>query len=79
MKRALVTGGSGALGRAIALRLASAGHHVVIQAYLHADVAELVAADIRRQGGSAEAVQFDVADPDATGAALTRLLQDGPI
>jgi 3-oxoacyl-[acyl-carrier protein] reductase len=79
VKRALVTGGSGTLGRAIALRLASAGHHVIIQACRRADVGESVTADIRRQGGSAEAAQFDVADPDATEAALTRLLDNGPI
>jgi 3-oxoacyl-[acyl-carrier protein] reductase len=79
VKNALVTGGSGSLGRAIALRLASAGHHVIIQGHRRADVAEAVAADIRQRGGSAEAAQFDVVDPDATQVALTRLLDDRPI
>jgi 3-oxoacyl-[acyl-carrier protein] reductase len=79
MKRALVTGGSGALGRAIARSLAGAGHHVIVQAHRGMDVAQEVVADIRRTGGSAEAVQFDVVDPMATEAALAGLLVDGPV
>ncbi|HET6605778.1 MAG TPA: 3-oxoacyl-ACP reductase FabG [Rhodopila sp.] len=79
MKRALVTGGSGALGRVIAQRLADAGHHVIVQARRGMDVALGVVAEIRQTGGSATAVQFDVVDPGATEAALARLLVDGPI
>jgi 3-oxoacyl-[acyl-carrier protein] reductase len=79
MKRALVTGGSGSLGRAIAGRLAVAGCHVVIHAHRGIDIAQSLAADIRQRGGSAEAVQFDIVDPAATEAALVRLLEDGPI
>jgi 3-oxoacyl-[acyl-carrier protein] reductase len=79
VKRALVTGGSGSLGGAIARRLAAAGHHVIVHAHRGIDIAQSVAADIRLNGGSAEAVAFDVIDPEATEAALTRLLADGPI
>jgi 3-oxoacyl-[acyl-carrier protein] reductase len=79
MKRALVTGGSGSLGRAIAGRLAVAGCHVVIHAHRGIDIGQSLAADIRQRGGSAEAVQFDIVDPAATEAALARLLEDGPI
>jgi 3-oxoacyl-[acyl-carrier protein] reductase len=79
MKRALVTGGSGSLGRAIAGRLAVAGCHIVIHAHRGIDIAQSLAADIRQRGGSAEAVQFDIVDPAATEAALARLLEDGPI
>jgi 3-oxoacyl-[acyl-carrier protein] reductase len=79
MKRALVTGGSGALGGAIARRLGAAGHHVVVHAHHGIEAAGTLAEDIRRQGGCAEAVQFDVADPAATEAALAALLADGPI
>lgn len=79
MRRALVTGGSGSLGRAIANRLAAAGCHVVIHAHRGIEAAQSLAAEIRQRGGSAEAVQFDIVDPVATEAALARLLQDGPI
>ncbi len=79
MKRALVTGGSGALGRAIARRLALAGHHVVIHAHCGIAAAQALAAEIAGQGGSAEAVRFDIVDAAETEAVLARLLMDGPI
>jgi 3-oxoacyl-[acyl-carrier protein] reductase len=79
MKRALVTGGSGSLGSAIARRLAAAGHHVVIHAHRRIDIADALAAELRDQSCSAEAVQFDLVDPAATQGAMTRLLADGPI
>lgn len=79
MKRALVTGGSGSLGRVIAQRLAGAGHHVIVQSHQAIDAAEALVAGIRDGGGSAEAIQFDVVDAAATDAALGRLLADGPI
>jgi 3-oxoacyl-[acyl-carrier protein] reductase len=79
MKRALVTGGSGSLGGAIARRLGAAGHHVVIHAHRGIDVVRALAADIGASGGSAEVVQFDLVDPEATQAAVAVLLADGPI
>jgi len=79
MKRALVTGGSGDLGGAIARRLARDGLHVIVHANARLEAAEAVAADIRAGGGSAEAVAFDVTDAAASAAALTRLLEAGAI
>lgn len=79
MKRALVTGGSGDLGRAIARRLARDGLHVIVHANTRLDAAEAVAAQIRADGGSAEAVAFDVTDAEASRAALETLLQAGPV
>ena len=79
MKRALVTGGSGDLGGAIARRLARDGLHVIVHANARIAAAEEVAAAIRAQGGSAEAIAFDVTDPQASAAAIERLLAAGPI
>src|SRR3546814_8899804 len=41
--------------------------------------AEAVVEDIAAAGGSAEAVAFDVADPDSTAAAIASLLEGGPV
>jgi 3-oxoacyl-[acyl-carrier protein] reductase len=79
MKRALITGGSGAIGAAIALRLARDGFHAIVHANRNLEGAEALCADIREEGLSASAVQFDVADADATNAAIIALLEDGPI
>lgn len=79
MKRALVTGGSGAIGAAICRALAQEGLHVTIHANSRLEAAQMLAGEIRQAGGQAEAVCFDVADAAATGAALEQLLQHGAI
>ena len=78
-RRAIVTGGSGDLGGAICHRLAADGAHVIVHANGNFARAEAVRDDIIASGGSAQAVAFDVADGDTTRAALTALLEDGPI
>ena len=78
MKRALVTGGSGGIGAAIARRLAQDGLHVVVHANRNRAQAEVVAAEIRASGGSAETVAFDMADAATSSAALAALLEVGP-
>ena len=79
MRRALVTGGSGAIGAAICRRLAEQGLHVIVHAHRHLQQAEQAAAEIRAQGGGAETACFDVADAQACRRALEELLQAGPI
>lgn len=79
MKRALVTGASGGIGAAIARRLARDGLHVIVHAHKNTAGAEAIAAEVRTQGGSAETVSFDVADSDASRAALEQLLAHGAI
>src|SRR5258708_38497196 len=77
--RALVTGGSGAIGAAICGQLARGGAHVVVHANRRRELGGEVAAAIRAQGGSAGAVVFDVTDTDAAQAVLKNVLGDGPI
>ena len=78
MKRALVTGGSGALGAEISRALARAGMHVVVHANSNAARARDLCEAIRADGGQAEAAAFDVRDGEACGRELDRLLQAGP-
>jgi 3-oxoacyl-[acyl-carrier protein] reductase len=78
-KRALVTGASGDLGRAIATRLARDGLHVIAHANSRLAAAQALVEEIVAAGGSAEAVAFDVSNRDATHAACAQLLQGGPV
>jgi 3-oxoacyl-[acyl-carrier protein] reductase len=79
MKRALVTGGSGAIGEAICRELAAQGLHVIVHANSRLERAREIAQQVVAAGGAAEAVAFDVTDAAASGEALARLLAAGPI
>lgn len=79
MKRALVTGGSGDIGSAICKRLARDGLHILVHANSRPERAEAVAAEIRKQGGSAEAVVFDVSDTEQCREVLSALAETTPI
>ena len=58
----LVTGSSRGIGRAIALRLAQAGHDIVVHCRSGLSDAQAVQAEIRALGRQARILQFDVAD-----------------
>ncbi len=60
--RALVTGASRGIGRAVALRLASEGASVALNYNSGREEAEAVAAEIAAAGGSAVTLQGNVAD-----------------
>jgi 3-oxoacyl-[acyl-carrier protein] reductase len=79
MKRALVSGGSGGIGAAICKRLAEQGHEVLIHANRGLDRAEALAAELQAAGHRARAIAFDVTSAEQSAAALTALLEDGPI
>jgi 3-oxoacyl-[acyl-carrier protein] reductase len=79
MRRALVTGGSGAIGAAICRRLAAAGHHVYVHAHGGAARAASLVAEITATGGAAEPLVFDVTDAAAAGKALDAVIASGAI
>ena len=67
MKTALVTGGSRGIGRAICLKLAQMGYHVLINYVSNEAAAQETLAAI---GGQGELIRFDVSDADAVRTAI---------
>lgn len=79
MKRALVTGGSGDIGAAICRRLAAQGMHLLVHANSRPERAEAVVAEIVADGGSAEALVFDVSDAGQCREVLGARAAEAPI
>ncbi len=71
MRYALVTGGSRGIGKAICTRLASMGYFVLINYLSNAAAAEDTLALVREAGSDGELMPFDVADREASVAAIT--------
>jgi 3-oxoacyl-[acyl-carrier protein] reductase len=79
-KVALVTGGSGGLGRVHCLSLARAGCNVAVSGYTHMDKAEEVSEEIRALGRKAMAVMMDVANFDQVQAGVRQIEEKlGPV
>jgi 3-oxoacyl-[acyl-carrier protein] reductase len=78
-KRALVTGASGALGAAIARRLAADGATVLLHANSNASAVRALAEEVQAAGGQAEALVFDLTDDNATAAAVAQMLTGGAV
>lgn len=72
-KIAIVTGAGRGIGRAIALRLAQSGAHVVI-ADVNLTIAERVAEEVRSLGRQALPVRVDVSSAEEAGAMVQKTL-----
>ena len=74
-KIALITGASRGIGRAVALGLAAAGCHVLINYRNRQTAAEETLALIKEKDGTGDLAPFDVADSTACEEAIARILK----
>ncbi len=78
MKYALVTGGSRGIGRAICLKMAWLGHHVLINYNKSEKEAEVTLQKVLEAGGSGELIRFDVSKLSEIDAALESWSEKNP-
>jgi NAD(P)-dependent dehydrogenase (short-subunit alcohol dehydrogenase family) len=76
LSTAVVTGAGGALGRAIARRLAADGHAVAV-ADIDADAVEATRREVAAAGGEVRAWTLDLRDADAVGALFAAVPDTG--
>ena len=70
MKYALITGGSGGIGKAICLKLSQMGYPVIIHYNKNVSAAKALKIEIEEKGDKAELMSFDVTDSDKVTTAL---------
>src|SRR6516225_8782916 len=75
-QKALVTGASSGIGRAIALSLGDAGADIVINYVSGEDQAEALAEEIRTRGARALALRADVSDESQVRAMFSAMLEE---
>ncbi len=73
---ALVTGGSRGIGKACALALAAQGAEVIVNYVSNAEKAQTVCDEIKEKGGKAQAVKFDVSNPEEMESAIEAILKE---
>jgi len=78
-RRIIVTGGASGFGRAICLRLAKDGAHVIVNCRTRHDEAATLVAEIERSGGSADVISADVTDGAAVRVMLEQQTAQGGI
>lgn len=70
---AIVTGGSGGIGRAVCLELAKNGCYLIVNYLSNQDGAEQTLDEVRTAGGAGEICRFDVRDREAAEAAVLEI------
>jgi 3-oxoacyl-[acyl-carrier protein] reductase len=78
MKYALVTGGSRGIGRAICLKMAEMGYHVLINYVNNEEKALAVKHEIMDKGMNAEILKFDVANQSQVDAIIKEWISKHP-
>lgn len=78
MKYAIVTGGSRGIGKAIALKLATLGYHVIINYQSNDSEASKTKEEIVSSGGKATLLKFDVSNKSKVESSLTGWLNQNP-
>jgi len=78
MKVALVTGGSRGIGRAICVKLASLGYHVLVNYVSNDTAANDTLAAIIDAGSTGELLKFDVSSLESTNAAIQAWQEANP-
>ena len=78
MKTALVTGGSRGIGRAVCIKLAAMGYHVLVNYKSNEKEATATLLEIKATGGEGELLKFDVTDRNKINETLAGWIASNP-
>ncbi len=78
MKNALITGGSGGIGKAVCIKLAASGFHVIIHYNSNDTGAKETLQTITNEGNSGEIAHFDLLDKNAISGFYREWLRTHP-